>query len=88
MKYLALIFTVFLVGCSTAVPVKMKFPDVPEALMQKCEDLEQLPANTTQLSKTAESVIKNYSKYHQCRIKVDEWQEWYKANKKLYDDIK
>lgn len=88
MKYLALIFTVFLVGCSTAVPVKMKFPDVPEALMKKCEDLEQLPANTTQLSKTAESVIKNYSKYHQCRIKVDEWQEWYKANKKLYDDIK
>ncbi len=88
MKYLTLIFTVFLVGCSTAVPVKMKFPDVPEALMQKCEDLEQLPANTTQLSKTAESVIKNYSKYHQCRIKVDEWQEWYKANKKLYDDIK
>jgi hypothetical protein len=88
MKYLTLIFIVFLVGCSTAVPVKMKFPDVPEALMQKCEDLEQLPANTTQLSKTAESVIKNYSKYHQCRIKVDEWQEWYKANKKLYDDIK
>jgi len=88
MKYSVILLSLFLVGCSTAVPVKMKFPDVPEALMIKCEDLEQLPADTKQLSKTAESVIKNYSKYHQCRIKVEEWQEWYKANKKLYDDIK
>lgn len=88
MKYLAILFAVFLVGCSTSVPVKMKFPDVPQALMEKCEDLEKLPADTKQLSKTAESVIKNYSKYHQCRIKVNEWQEWYNANKKLYDDIK
>ncbi len=88
MKYLALICAVFLVGCSTSVPVKMKFPEVPQALMEKCEDLEKLPADTRQLSKTAESVIKNYSKYHQCRIKVEEWQEWYNANKKLYDDIK
>lgn len=88
MKYLALICSLLLAGCSTSVPVKMKFPDVPEALMTKCEDLEKLPPDTRQLSKTAESVIKNYSKYHQCRIKVEEWQEWYKANKKLYDDIK
>ena len=88
MKYLALVFSVFLVGCSTSVPVKMKFPEVPQALMEKCEDLEKLPVDTKQLSKTAESVIKNYSRYHQCRIKVEEWQEWYNANKKLYDDIK
>lgn len=87
MKYLALVCTVLLVGCSTSVPVKMKFPEVPQALMEKCEDLEKLPADTKQLSKTAESVIKNYSKHHQCRIKVEEWQEWYKANKKLWDDV-
>jgi hypothetical protein len=88
MKYSIILFSLFLVGCSTSVPVKMKFPEAPEALMTKCEDLEKLPADTKQLSKTAESVIRNYSKYHQCRIKVEEWQEWYKANKKLYDDIK
>lgn len=88
MKYLIITLSLFLAGCATSVPVKMKFPDVPEALMTKCEDLEQLPADTKQLSKTAESVIRNYSKYHQCRIKVEEWQEWYKINKKIYDDIK
>lgn len=88
MKYLALIFAVILTGCSTTAPVVMKFPDVPEALMQNCEDLEKLPPGTKQLSTTAETVIKNYSKYHQCRIKVEEWQEWYKSNKKLFESVK
>jgi hypothetical protein len=88
MKYLAIFLAVLLTGCSTSVPVKMKFPEAPEALLVKCEDLEKIPKDTKQLSVTAESVVKNYSKYHQCRIKVEEWQEWYKANKKLYDDIK
>lgn len=88
MKYMSIFLAVLLTGCSTAVPVKMKFPEAPEALMAKCEDLEKIPKDTKQLSVTAESVVKNYSKYHQCRIKVEEWQEWYKANKKLYDDIK
>ena len=31
MKYASLILAVFLVGCSTPVPVKQKFPDVPKA---------------------------------------------------------
>ena len=36
MKYLILAFAVLLTGCATATVV-MKFPEVPEALMQKCE---------------------------------------------------
>ncbi len=87
MKYSALILALFITGCST-VPVTVKFPEVPEALMQNCENLEKIPADTKQLSVTAEAVVKNYSKYHQCRIKVEEWQEWYKANKKLYENVK
>jgi hypothetical protein len=87
MKYTILAFAVFLVGCSTA-PVVMKFPEVPEALMQKCENLEKIPADNKQLSVTAEVVIKNYSKYHNCRIKVEEWQEWYQSNKKIYESVK
>lgn len=87
MKYILMSLAVLLTGCSTA-PVVMKFPEVPEALMQKCEDLEKVPADTKQLSVTAEIVIKNYSKYHQCRIKVEEWQEWYHSNKKLFESVK
>ena len=87
MKYLVLAFAVLLTGCSTA-PVVMKFPEAPEALMQKCEELEKVPANTKQLSTTAEVVIRNYGKYHVCRIKVEEWQEWYNSNKKIFNEIK
>ena len=56
--------------------------------MQQCEPLDKVPAETKQLSVTAETVIKNYGKYHVCRIKVEEWQEWYRANKKIYESVK
>jgi hypothetical protein len=87
MKTLLIIEVLILSGCSTA-PVVMKFPEVPEALMQQCEPLDKVPADTKQLSTTAEVVIKNYGKYHVCRIKVEEWQEWYKSNKKIYETVK
>ena len=87
MKMLLLTAVLILSGCSTA-PVVMKFPEVPEALMQQCEPLDKVPADTKQLSTTAEVVIKNYGKYHVCRIKVEEWQEWYKSNKKIYETVK
>jgi starvation-inducible outer membrane lipoprotein len=87
MKMLLLTTVLILSGCSTA-PVVMKFPEVPEALMQQCEPLDKVPADTKQLSTTAEVVIKNYGKYHVCRIKVEEWQEWYKSNKKIYETVK
>jgi len=87
MKYIILAFAILLTGCSTA-PVVMKFPEVPAELMQKCEDLEKIPADTKQLSVTAEVVIRNYSRYHNCRIKMEGWQEWYNANKKIYESVK
>lgn len=86
MKYLALLLSLTLVGCSTA-PVVMKFPEAPNALMERCEDLDKIP-QTKQLSVTAETVIKNYSKYHNCKLKVDEWQNWYNSNKKIFESVK
>jgi len=87
MRYSILVLAILLAGCSTA-PVVMKFPEAPQALMEKCEDLEKVPPDTKQLSVTAEVVIRNYSRYHQCRIKVEEWQEWYNSNKKIYESVK
>lgn len=87
MRYSILFLSILLAGCSTA-PVVMKFPEAPQALMEKCEDLEKVPPDTKQLSVTAEVVIRNYSRYHQCRIKVEEWQEWYNSNKKIYESVK
>lgn len=77
-----------LVGCSTTAPVKMSFPEIPEDLKVSCEDLEKIPADTKKLSVTSEVVIRNYSKYHNCKIKVDSWLEWYKSNKEIFDSVK
>ena len=86
MKYL-LISLLLLTGCTT-VPVAQKFPSVPAELLESCEVLEKIPADTTQLSVTAEAVIKNYGRYHKCNLKTQSWQEWYKEQKKIFDSVK
>ena len=87
MKYL-LLPLLLLTGCSTTVPVVMKFPDAPAELTAPCAELEQTPAGTTQLSKTLEVVVKNYSKYHECKTKTDAWIEWHKTQKQIYESVK
>jgi uncharacterized protein YcfL len=88
MKKIALIFSILLlVGCSTTVPVARKFPSVPSELLEKCLELDKVPADTKQLSVTAEVVIKNYSKYHSCKGKVSDWQQWYESQKQIFDSV-
>jgi len=88
MKYLLIPLVLLIAGCSTTVPVKMKFPDVPPELSTACADLDQTPADTKQLSRTLETVVKNYSKYHECRARVDAWIEWHKTQKQIYESVK
>ncbi len=85
MRYLLILL---LAGCSTTVPVTMKFPEVPPELMQSCEDLEKIPAGTKQLSVTSEVVVRNYGRYHKCSNKLDEWKEWYKMQKEIFESVK
>jgi hypothetical protein len=87
MKYL-LALAILLTGCSTTVPVKMTFPDIPDDLKTSCEALEKIPADTKQLSVTSEVIVRNYSKYHGCKVKVDAWQEWHKTQKQIYESVK
>jgi hypothetical protein len=87
MKYL-LIPLLLLAGCSTTVPVVMKFPDAPAELTQLCENLEKVPADTKQLSVTSETVVRNYGRYHKCSDKVEAWVEWHKTQKQIYESVK
>jgi hypothetical protein len=73
-------------GCSTTVPVKRTFPEVPAEILQTCPDLSKT-APTTKLSDVLVVVTENYSKYHECRIKVDAWIEWYKSQKEVFDSV-
>lgn len=83
---LPLILSLSIVGCSTTVPVKRTFPEVPAEILQTCPDLSKT-APTTKLSDVLIVVTENYSKYHECRIKVDAWIEWYKNQKLVFDSV-
>ena len=79
---------VFLVGCSTTAPVLMKFPEADKELLTACPDLKTVEPGTTQLSKVLPVVTDNYSTYHGCRLKVDDWIKWYNGQKKIFEEVK
>jgi hypothetical protein len=79
---------ILLTGCVATVPVKRNFPEVPSELMNACPALKTVAPGTEQLSKVIGVVADNYAQYHECKIKVDGWVEWYNAQKKIFDDVK
>lgn len=89
MKSLILIVSAFmLTGCLSTAPVKRNFPEVPQELMTACPDLKQIEKGTDKLSKVIEVVTDNYAQYHECRVKLDLWIDWYKTQKKIFDEVK
>ena len=75
---LVLLASTMLAGCQTVIPVKPQFPTAPVELLQPCVELKKLPNNNQKLSVLVESVVDNYSLYHECKIKHDNWIEWYR----------
>jgi hypothetical protein len=89
MKSFAAICTAFLLtGCIATIPVSRNFPDIPPSLQAGCENLELVPEGTDKLSEVLVVVTNNYSKYHECQIKVETWQEWYKTQKEIFDSVR
>jgi len=87
MKYITCFLLVLLTGCSSLVPVKAKFPDVPERLMVKCPQLEKV-SETPTLSDVAKTVTNNYTTYYECAVKHDGFVEWYKIQKNIFESVK
>lgn len=88
MKSLIILISAFLLtGCLSTAPVKRNFPEVPQELMSACPDLKQVE-KTEQLSKVLSVVVDNYGQYHECRIKVDAWIDWYNTQKRIFDEVK
>lgn len=85
MKYLVLVFAILLSACSTVVPVKQEFPVAPQVLMEKCPDLMTIDDGKNSLRDMLKAVIQNYAFYYQCAEKTASWQEWYNAQKKIFD---
>ena len=87
MKYISILLLTLLIGCSTAVPVTAKFPEVPERLTKKCPQLEKLE-NEAKLSDISKTITINYSTYYECAVKNDGWIEWYNIQKNIFESVK
>lgn len=90
MKYIALAAILLLSGCMIKpVPVKMDFPNAPQSLLKKCEELKTVEAKQggTAITELLKTVVANYSLYYECSNKVDGWNEWYGRTKQIYDEV-
>jgi hypothetical protein len=88
MKKLILGLSIVVLSACTTVPVKPKFPEVPQALKEKCESLKKIEGDKVAITEMLKVVIHNYTLYYECSTKVEGWQEWYDAQKKIYESVK
>ena len=86
--FIFVVLAFLMTACSTTVPVKRTFPVVPQELTAMCPDLLEVPEGTTELSGVLKVVTDNYAQYKECAIKVDLWTEWYREQKKIFDEVK
>jgi hypothetical protein len=85
MKYLLLLL---MVGCSTTVPVTMKFPEAPGNIaMTPCPQLQKVE-DEAKLSDITKTITNNYGTYYECAIKNDAWIEWYQKQKIIFESVK
>jgi Na+-transporting methylmalonyl-CoA/oxaloacetate decarboxylase gamma subunit len=86
MRYLLL--ALVLTGCSTIVPVAVKWPDIPKEVTETCPTLKETAKDTTKLSVVVDTVVQNYSTYYECQAKHEAWTIWYQEQKRIYEEIK
>lgn len=68
--------------------VRLPFPAVPDDLKVACPELGLVPVDTDKLSDVINTVTDNYTQYHDCKGKVNDWIEWYNTQKHINDGIK
>ena len=88
MKYLILSLALVLTACSTPVPVSQRFPDVPKALVERCESLRKIEGDKVAITEMLKVVVQNYGMYYECAAKVDGWNDWYQEQKRIYESVK
>lgn len=85
MKYVLLLL---MVGCSTTVPVTMKFPEAPSSFVTTpCPQLQKIK-DDAKLSDITKTITNNYGTYYECAVKNDAWIEWYQKQKQIFESVK
>lgn len=76
-------------GCVTKPTiVSMKWPEVPSDLQTTATDLTPLSDKDRTFTGLLLNANSNYSQYYQLKKKYEAWQEWYAAQKKIYEGSK
>lgn len=84
-KLLIVLCSALIVGCTTIPPTTFpKWPAVPDEIKTVCPALREIEP-TTKLSDVVRSVVDNYGTYHECRIQIEGWIEWYSTQKEIYE---
>jgi len=85
MKNIIVISLVLFLSACGLIPAKPKWPDVPPQLTERCPELNTV--ETEQLSVLLDTVVDNYSLYHNCAANVEYWNYWYSEQKRIYEEI-
>jgi len=88
MKLFAILSLVLLTGCSTTVPVTTKFPNAPKSLTKNCPPLYKIEAESVSIVDLHKTVVENYTLYHECAVKVEQWNDWHVKQKKIFESVK
>lgn len=88
MKLYFILLTILLTACSTTVPVVAKFPEAPKSLTENCAKLKKIDGEKVSIVDLHKTVVENYTTHHECAIKVEGWNEWYKTQKEIFENIK
>jgi hypothetical protein len=78
---------VLMTGCSTTVPVTVKFPSVPDILLEKCPQLKTIDSEKVSIIDYTKTVTINYTNYHDCAVKHDAWVLWYQTQKDIFEEV-
>lgn len=75
-------------GCTAFLPAKPKFPEPTKGLTEPCPDLKKIEGDKVAITDFLKTVVENYGLYHECSLKNEGWNEWYRTQKEIYDKVK
>ena len=84
--YIVLAFLI--TACSTAVPLTQNFPQAPAVLLEKCPELKTISGEKISIVDFTKTVSENYTTYYQCAGRTDAWIDWYRQQKKIWEETK
>lgn len=87
MRLFLILAFIVLSGCSTTVPVTVKFPSVPDELNVQCPPLKKIP-DEAKLSDISKTVAENYKQYKECSTNNSGLLEWYKKQQQIFNEVK